>query len=170
MRSLLHLGREQGGVQQQRQVGLADDFVVEQQVPQLETALRIVGRVVEPELLDQAPFAPAGPAAVAVGADDVHLDFARRVAPQPRAVLHQHDLGPAAGRGHGRTDAGQSAAGHQHVAGQIDPLHVRLGADGGQIARRRDAGQFGSDVIGRALESPAGRSAAAGSSTRTNSE
>ena len=91
---------KQGGVEQQRQVRLADDFVVEQQVPQLPAALRIVGRVVEPELFEQAPFAPAGPAAVVVGADDVHLDFARRIAPQPRAVLHQHHLRPRCAAAH----------------------------------------------------------------------
>ena len=61
-----------------------------------------------------------------VGADDVHLDFARGIAAQPRAVLHQDDLGAVPRRGDGRADAGQSAAGDEHVGIQHDLAHVGL--------------------------------------------
>jgi hypothetical protein len=72
------LGGIERGFEQQRDVRLADDLVVEQQVPQLPAALRVVGGVVEAEFFDEAAFAPAGAAFVGVGADDVHFDFATR--------------------------------------------------------------------------------------------
>ncbi len=153
---LLDVGGVERGVEQQRQIRLADALVVEQQVPQLPTALRVARRVVEPEFFQQTTFAPARPTGVAIGADDVHLDLARRIATQPRAVLHQHHPSSRAGRRHRRANTGQSAAGHQHVGGQLDQLHVLLGRRLGRLPRRRDAGQLGANLVGRTLAGPMG--------------
>ena len=121
MRPSFTVGGVERGLEQQRDVRLADDLVVEQQVPQLPAALRIVDGVGEAQLLDEAALAPAGPAGVLVGADDVHLDFARRIAAQPRAVLHQDDPRAVPRRGDGRANAGESAARDQHVGSRAAP-------------------------------------------------
>ena len=126
MLSVLHRRRVERGFEQQRDVRLADDLVVEQQVPHLPAALRVVDGVVEPELLEQAALAPSRAAAMRVGAHDVHLHFARRVAAQPRPVLHQDHLRAVARRRHRRADARHPAAGHQHVGIQVDLRHVAL--------------------------------------------
>ena len=113
--------------------GSLTHLVVQQQVPQLPAALRVVGGVVEAELLDQAPLAPAGPARVVVGPDDVHLHFARGVAAQPRSVLHEHDPRPVPRRGHGRAYSRHSPAGDEQSHVQVHQRHVRLG--GGEPRR-----------------------------------
>ena len=59
--AVLHRRRVEGGVEQQRDVGLADHLVVEQQVPQFPAALGVVDGIGEPELFDQPALAPAGP-------------------------------------------------------------------------------------------------------------
>jgi hypothetical protein len=45
----------------------------------------------------------------------VHLDLARGVAPEPRAVLHEDDPRAVACRGERRADAGETAAGDEDV-------------------------------------------------------
>ena len=132
-----------GGVerrlQQERDVRLAHELVVEQEVPQLPAALRVVHRVVEPQLLDEAALAPAGAALVGVRPDDVHLDLARGVAAEPRAVLHEDDPRAVARRGERRADAGETAAGDEDVGLELDEPHVRLGrGEAGGRPRRRD--------------------------------
>ncbi len=119
-----HIDGEKGAVQQQRDIRLADDFVIQQQIEQLPAALRIVGGVVEANLVENAPFAPAGPAAAVVGPDDVHLDLATGVPTQPRAVLHEHHAGTVPGRGDGRANTGHPATGNEHVALELDLDHV----------------------------------------------
>src|SRR5262249_24954963 len=109
-------GGEEDAVEKQGDVRLADDLVVQEQVPELPGALGVVDGVVEAEFLQQAALAPAGPALVAAGADDVHLDLAAGVAPQARAVLDEDDLRPVAGRGERGADAGEAAPGDEDVA------------------------------------------------------
>ena len=139
-------------VDQQRDVRLAHALVVEQQVPQFPTALRIVGGVVEAELFEQAPFAPAGSALVMVRADDVHLHFARRVAAEPRTILHEDDLRAVAGRGDRGQHARHAAAGDEHVALELDERHVRLVRSGLAIAAgRRDRIELATIVACRML-------------------
>ena len=102
-------------------VRFADDLVVEQEIPEFPASLRVVRRVVQAKLLDQSAFAPARTSAVAVGADDVHLDFARGIAAQPRAVLQQNHAGAVSGRGNRRANARNSSAGHQDVGFAVRP-------------------------------------------------
>ncbi len=74
-----------------------------------------------------------------VGADDVHLDLARRIAAQPRAILHQDHAGSVARRRDGRADAGQAASGHHDIGLQPDLAHMPF--------RRREPGVPGGDLV-----------------------
>ena len=149
--SVLRLGGIERCFEQQSDVRLAHDFVVEQQVPQLPAPLRIVGRVVEANLFEQSAFAPTRTAFVIIRADDVHLDLARRIAAEPRTILHQHDLRSVPGRAQRRQHARQSAARDHHIAMQIHDGHIAFERRGGAIARRRDAFEVAPDLIGIAV-------------------
>jgi hypothetical protein len=117
---------KQHTVQQEREVRLGHDLVVEQEIPKLETPVRIVDCIVEAEFLDQTAFAPAGPSAVVVRPHDVHLDLAAGVAAQPRAVLRQDHLRAIPRRAHSRTDSRHAAPRDEDVASQIHEGHVRF--------------------------------------------
>ncbi len=156
------LGGEQRAVQEQRDVGFALELVVEQQVPQLPTALRIMRRVVQAQFLDQPAFTPAGPSAAAIGADDVHFHLAGGVAAETRAVLGQHHLGAVPRGGKRRAHTRHAAAGHQDVTVQIHqgqmrflgkPRVRRLGRSNGvkgpgNLGARGRGGGAGGQVIG----------------------
>ena len=135
-------GRAQRGFEQQRNVRLTDHLVVEQEVPKLPTALRVVDRVGEPQLLDQPALAPARPPGVLIRADHVHLHFARRIAAEPRTVLQQDDAGAMPRCRNRRADAGQAAARHHHVGFQIHQPQVRFGG-GERCLRRRNSAEIG---------------------------
>jgi hypothetical protein len=116
--------RVQGRLEQEGDVGLAHHLVIEQQIPEFEGTLRIVHGVGQAELFDQAALAPAGTSGVLVGAHDVHLHFARRVAAQTRTVLHQDHARAVPGRSNGGADARESPAGDQDVGLQVDQVHL----------------------------------------------
>ena len=126
---LLRLGGVEDRVEEEGDVGLALDLVVQEQVPELEAALGIVDGVVEAELLDQATLAPAGPAAVTVGADDVHFDLAAGVTAEAGPVVDEDDLRALAGGGDGGADPGHATAGDADVAREIHEREVRLGLE-----------------------------------------
>ena len=68
---------------------------------------------------------------MAVGADDVHLHFARGVAAQPRAILKQDHSGAVPRRGDRGADAREAAAGDKNIRVEIDLRHMRLSAGAG---------------------------------------
>ena len=97
---------------------LSNRAAVWRRLEQLEGAVGIADRVLEADLLDQPPLAPARPAAVAVGADDVHADLARRVPAQARAILHEQRPSAVARRREGRADPRHAAARHEEGRGE----------------------------------------------------
>ena len=145
--AVLHDRGVDGGFEQQRDIGLADDLVVKQQVPEFPAALRIVDGVGEAQLLDQAALAPAGTPGVLIGADHVHLHFARGIAAEARAVLHQDDARSVARRGDRGTDTRESSACDQDVGLQAHFAHMRLGCGEGGVGRRDFI-----EIAGRARE------------------
>ena len=84
------------GVEQEADVGLEDDLFIEQQIPLRVNAGRIAGGILEAEFLHDAGLAAAGFGTVAVGANDVHFDFAGSVAAQHGSVLHKDNPGAIA--------------------------------------------------------------------------
>lgn len=77
--------------------------------------MRIARGVLEFEFFDDSGFASARARAVAIGADDVHFDFAGSVAAEHGAILHEYDLRAVTRRRERGTDAGQAAADHDEV-------------------------------------------------------
>ena len=63
-RAVLHAYRIQNGFEEQSNIRFADDFVVEKEVPELPATLRIIGGVIEANLLDEPALAPAWSCAV----------------------------------------------------------------------------------------------------------
>ena len=129
---VLGFGGEDGGFEQEGDVGLGDDLVVEEEVPEFPAALGVVDGIVEADFLEDAAFAPAGAAFVGVGADDVHFDFGGGVAAEAGAVLDEDDLGAVAGGGDGGADPGEAAAGDEEIGLEVDEGHVGFG--GGHAA------------------------------------
>ena len=121
-----HVGREHDGFEQQRDIWLADELVVEQEIPEFPASLGIIRGVIEPEFLNESPFSPTGASRVVVRPDDVHFDFAAGVSSQPGAVLTEHHLRPMPGRRQGRADSGGTPSSDQQVAFKVDQRHVRL--------------------------------------------
>jgi hypothetical protein len=134
--AILDVRRKDRGFEQQRDVGLAHHFVVEQQIPEFPAALRIVDGVGEPQLFDQAALAPPRARGVLVGAHDMHLDFTRGIAAQARAILHQDDARSVARRCDCRAHTRQATAGDEDIGLQPDLAHVPFRGPKAGVARR----------------------------------
>ena len=95
------------------------------------------------------PSRQPGRPLVAVGADDVHLDFARRVAAEPRAVLHQNDSRAVSRRGDRRANTRQAAAGDKDVSVEVHLSHVgfRAGACSPGSVRRHQGIHLAPDLF-----------------------
>jgi hypothetical protein len=117
-------GAEEGGIEQEGDVGFASEFIVEEKVPEFPAAVRVMDGVFEAELLDEAAFAPAGAVSVMIGADDMHFHFTAGVAAEARTILEEEDTSAVAGGGERGTDAGHAAAGDAEVGLQVDALHM----------------------------------------------
>ena len=140
--AVLHVAEYSDGFEQQRDVGLADHLVVEQQVPQLPAAL--VGcwrRRRAATLRSGRPRASPGGRVWLVGADDVHLDLARGVAAQPRAVLKQHHLGAVPGRGDRGANTREASTGDKTYPRRNRPA---------SYAAQRGGQPFGRHLVERA--------------------
>ncbi len=145
--AVLHLGAVERGFEQQRDIRLAHHLVIEQQIPELPAALRIVGGIVEPEFLKQSGLPPSQASFVTTGAHDVHLHFARGIAAQPRTILYQDHLGAMPRGGHRCADAGHAAARHEQVGLQVHQRHVRFQGWIGRGSRLRgDPLEIGPDL------------------------
>ena len=72
----LRLAIDEGRIQQELDIRFEKYLFIEKKIPLGIRAMRIADRVLEPEFLDQAGFTSAGTGAVAIGADDMHFDFA----------------------------------------------------------------------------------------------
>ena len=113
--AILDLGADDIGVEEQGDVGFKLHLLVEQQIPLRVAACGVAHGVLEAEFLDETGLAAAGFSAVAVGADDVHLDLAGGVAAEHGTVLNENDAGAATGGRDGGADAGKSAAGDKKI-------------------------------------------------------
>jgi hypothetical protein len=60
---------------------------------------------------------------VAVGADDVHFDFAGGVAAEDGTILNEDDAGAIAGGGERGADAGETAAGDEEITIKFVDYH-----------------------------------------------
>ena len=52
--------------------------------------MRIVNSIIKAELLNQPALSPPAAIAVAIGADDMHADFAAGIAAETRSILDEH--------------------------------------------------------------------------------
>ena len=120
----LGVGGVDGSVEQQSEIGFGDALVVEEQVPHLPRALRVVGGVVEFYFLDDSGLAPAP--FVAVHPERVHFYLATRISPEPRPVLDEDGLRPVAGGGESRANSSEAAARYHDIAPELLFGHVRL--------------------------------------------
>jgi hypothetical protein len=97
-------------VQVKCDLGFQKDFLVEQEIPLGVGTVRIAIRILNAKFLDQTGFSRAHFPAVKIGANDVHANFARCIAPEYGPVLDEGDAQTISRRGQRRTDAGHTAA------------------------------------------------------------
>ena len=113
-----------GGVEQQRDVRLVHNQFEDKGIKHHGIALGIPKEILDKQFIKHAAF--ARPAVVIAHVrsrpQNPQAHFARSIATENGAILHEHDLAPGAGRGDGRTHTGQSAANHGHVHGATDRL------------------------------------------------
>jgi hypothetical protein len=105
----------------------AYDLVVKQQVPQLPATLRIISRIVKPELLDQTAYAPSRP--VVTCPEERHT----------RSVTCGCNCG---------ANACNSTAGDKEISVDGDLGHMRLvaGSQVSRLIRRSERVHFASDL------------------------
>ena len=110
-----------GGIEEQSDVRLSDNFVVKNQVPYLPGILSVLIPMVQTDLLHNSPFPKSK-----TRSTRMHFYFTAGIATQPASILHQNDLGPESSRADRSANARQTTACHQHVSLQLDYPHVRI--------------------------------------------
>jgi len=116
-----HLHADATCVEQQSYIGFAPNPFVEKQVPHAGAPLWVADGAFQTQLFQDARFACVSVFATsrAIGADDVHANFAGRISAQNGAVLNQHDGRTIAGCCDGSTNACHPTSHHDDISFQF---------------------------------------------------
>jgi len=105
-----------GGVEVEREVRLIVALFVEYQVPHLGTALRVAGRILKADFVNDSRFAAVRASTGMICTAGMDADFAGGVPAQHRAVVNQNRRGAASGRRQRGTDAGEPPAYYNDIS------------------------------------------------------